>query len=119
VSATCCCIINRNACAAGEPLLLDNADFCGYNLRRIAEHDLSAVVDANDVADIPDIPDMPTSAAPRFTAPAADPDAIADVSKGVAVSGVIFQLAACIVMGLLGYYLYNDMQLPMFCGGCQ
>lgn len=79
----------------------------------------TGAADANDVADIPDIPDMPTSAAPRFTAPAADPDAIPDVSKGVAVSGVIFQLAACIVMGLLGYYLYNDMQLPMFCGGCQ
>jgi hypothetical protein len=79
----------------------------------------TGAADANDVADIPDIPDMPTSAAPRFTAPAADSDAIADVSKGVAVSGVIFQLAACIVMGLLGYYLYNDMQLPMFCGGCQ
>lgn len=75
--------------------------------------------DTGDVADIPDIPDMPASAAPRFSAPAADPDAIADVSKGVAVSGVIFQIAACIVMGLLGYYLYNDMQLPMFCGGCQ
>lgn len=68
-----------------------------------------------EVADIADIPDIPAA---KFNPPAADPNTVPDVSKGVSIAGVIFQIAACVVMGVLGYYLYNDMQLPMFCGGC-
>ena len=63
-----------------------------------------------DVADIKDIP----AATSTTTAPAGIPD----VPKGVAVTGIIFQLAACAVIGVLGWWLWNDFNLPHYCGGC-
>jgi len=72
---------------------------------------------SGDVADIPDIPDMPANQQ-RFAAPAVPADAIADVSKGTNIASIVFQIAACVVIGLLGYYLYQDANLPLFCGGC-
>ncbi len=63
--------------------------------------------------DIPDIPtNVPNQAQPL---PA---DVIPTVSKGVAITGLILQFAACAVIGLLAYKLYLDTQLPLFCGGC-
>lgn len=63
--------------------------------------------------DIPDIPfNAPNSAQPL---PA---NVIPTVSKGVAITGLIFQFAACAVICLLAYKLYLDTQLPLFCGGC-
>jgi len=75
--------------------------------------------EGGDVADIPDIPDMPAASAP--TAPAAAPmptNAVPSLSKGATITGIIFQIAACVVVGALAYYLYLDAQLPLFCGGC-
>lgn len=66
------------------------------------------------VDDIPDMPETAASAAPAKLAP----DMVPSVPKGVAVTGLIFQFAACAVIGLLAYYLYLDTQLPIFCGGC-
>lgn len=76
--------------------------------------------EGGDVADIPDIPDMPaaTSAA---AAPAAAPvptNAVPSLSTGATITGIVFQLAACVVIGALGYFLFLDAQLPLFCGGC-
>jgi len=78
-----------------------------------------APAEGGDVADIPDIPDMPANAAPA--APAAAPvpaNAVPSLSKGATITGIIFQLAACVVIGALAYFLYLDAKLPLFCGGC-
>jgi hypothetical protein len=45
-------------------------------------------------------------------------NAVPSLSKGVTITGIIFQVAACVVVGALAYYLYLDAQLPLFCGGC-
>jgi len=74
--------------------------------------------EGGDVADIPDIPDMP-AAAPA--APAAAPvpaNVVPSLSTGATITGIVFQLAACVVIGALGYFLLLDAQLPLFCGGC-
>ena len=76
--------------------------------------------EGGDVADIPDIPDIP-AAAPAAAAPAAAPvpaNAVPSLSTGATITGIVFQLAACVVIGALGYFLLLDAQLPLFCGGC-
>lgn len=70
-----------------------------------------------DLPDIADIPDMPAPAAAAVSSSDSS-DEIADVSKAVGLVSVIVQLAACAAVGALGYFLYQDMQLPVFCGGC-
>jgi hypothetical protein len=45
-------------------------------------------------------------------------NAVPSLSKGATITGIIFQIAACVVVGALAYYLYLDAQLPLFCGGC-
>ena len=76
--------------------------------------------EGGDVADIPDIPDMPAAGgAPAVSAAAQVPaNAVPSLSKGATITGIVFQLAACIVVGALAYYLYLDAKLPLFCGGC-
>lgn len=75
--------------------------------------------EGGDVADIPDIPDMPAAGAPAVSAAAPVPaNAVPSLSKGVTITGIVFQLAACVVIGALGYFLLLDAQLPLFCGGC-
>ena len=75
--------------------------------------------EGGDVADIPDIPDMPAAGAPAVSAAAPVPaNAVPSLSKGATITGIIFQVAACVVVGALAYYLYLDAQLPLFCGGC-
>lgn len=76
--------------------------------------------EGGDVADIPDIPDMP-AVAPAVPAAVSTPmpaNAVPSLSKAVTITGMIFQLAACVVVGALAYFLYLDAQLPLFCGGC-
>ena len=80
----------------------------------------AAPAEGGDVADIPDIPEMPTA---TTMAPVAEPtpmpaNAVPSLSKGVTITGIIFQIAACVVVGALAYFLYLDAQLPLFCGGC-
>lgn len=69
-----------------------------------------------EVADIADIPDLPAETAP--VAPVAAANTVPDVPKAVAVIGLLLQLAACGVIGALVWFLYQDTQLPLFCGGC-
>ena len=79
----------------------------------------SPSAEGGDVADIPDIPDMPTAAPATPAAVAPMPaNAVPSLSKAVTITGIIFQLAACVVVGALAYFLYLDAQLPLFCGGC-
>ena len=73
--------------------------------------------EVSDIPDIADIPDMPSNQQ-KFAPQAIPADAIPDVSKGVNIASVIFQIAACAVIGFLGYCLYQDANLPLFCGGC-
>lgn len=76
--------------------------------------------EGGDVADIPavaDIPDMPASQ-PNFAPVTVPTNAIPDVSKGCNIMSILIQLAACVVIGFLGYYLYQDGQLPLYAGGC-
>jgi hypothetical protein len=61
------------------------------------------------------------AAAPAAAAPAAAPvpaNAVPSLSTGATITGIVFQLAACVVIGALGYFLFLDAQLPLFCGGC-
>ena len=81
--------------------------------------DAAPAGEGGDVADIPDIPDMPAAATPAPAAAAPMPaNAVPSLSKGVTITGIIFQIAACVVVGALAYFLYLDAQLPLFCGGC-
>lgn len=76
--------------------------------------------EGGEVADMPavaDIPDMP-AAQPNFAPVSVPANAIPDVSKGCNVMSILIQLAACVVIGFLGYYLYQDGQLPLYAGGC-
>lgn len=65
-----------------------------------------------DVADIPDIPDIPAVAA--LPPVGAANDTVADVPAIVGVIGVIAQAAACVVIGALAWFLYQDAQIPLF-----
>lgn len=73
------------------------------------------VGDLPPVDNIEDIPPVDDVAAKSASLPA---DAVPAVSKTVAVIGLIAQLAACAVVGVLAYYLYQDCLLPLYCGGC-
>jgi len=78
----------------------------------------AAPAEGDAVADIPDVPDMQATA-PAVPAAAPMPaNAVPSLSKGATITGIIFQLAACVVVGALAYFLYLDAQLPLFCGGC-
>lgn len=66
-----------------------------------------------DIPDIPDIPAMPTNV-PAFAAPSASGDTVPDVPPAVATLGVVAQLAACIVMGALAWFLYQDSTISLF-----
>jgi len=79
-----------------------------------------APTEGGEVADmtaVTDIPDMPASQ-PKFAPAPVSADAISDVPKGVNIASIIVQIAACAAIGFLGYCLYQDVQLPLFCGGC-
>lgn len=65
---------------------------------------------SGEVADIPDIPDMP----PTAPVPTAAKEAPAGVGTIIAI---VVKLAATIAMGALVWYLYENAQLPTFCGG--
>ena len=61
---------------------------------------------------------MPTVTGPKFAPASAQAGTIPDVPKGVAILGLLVQIAACVAVGFLGYMLYQDAQMPLFCGGC-
>ncbi len=70
----------------------------------------SAAPTSGEVADIPDIPDMPPSA----PVPTVAKEAPAGIGTIIAIA---VKLAATIAMGALVWYLYENAQLPTFCGG--
>lgn len=72
----------------------------------------AATAPAADVADIPDIPDIP-AVAPLSPVGAAG-DTVSDVPAIVGVISVIAQAAACVVIGALAWFLYQDAQVPLF-----
>ena len=67
---------------------------------------------AADAGEVADIPDLPTVTAAPVAAPAGD--RVADVSSGLALTSLIFQIAACLVMGFLAYKLYFDTTVSPF-----
>ena len=77
--------------------------------------DSAAEADAS-AEDVPEVADMPAPA--PLAAPRPAGDTVPDVPKAMGIVGIILQLAACVTMGALGYYLLQDAQLPLFCGGC-
>ena len=63
------------------------------------------------VADIPDIPNAVVPPMPVASAPASEgPEWLWTLSS-------IIQAAACVAIGMLAWYLYENAQLPTFCGG--
>lgn len=69
-----------------------------------------ALAPVADVADIPDIPDMPAASLP----PVSSGDTVADVPAVLGIIGVVVQVAACVAMGALAWFLYQDVQIPLF-----
>jgi hypothetical protein len=88
-----------------------------FGVKKTGEPPAGAEGAVADMPEVADIPDMPASQ-PKFAAPAIPADAIPDVSKGTNITSIIFQIAACAVIGFLGYCLYQDLNLPLYCGGC-
>lgn len=78
----------------------------------------NAGVAEEEVAEIPaeDESLPPTAGAPLPLKP--NVGAGDEVSHSASVFSLIVQVAACIVVGYLGWLLYQDWLLPMFCGGC-
>lgn len=67
--------------------------------------------EGGDIPEIADIPEMPM-------APVAPvPQAGSDVPAWFTGLSAAIGLAACVVVGALAYYLYENAQLPTFCGG--
>lgn len=62
----------------------------------------------DEVADIPDIPNLPPAA------PVAAPAGEAAVTGAFAIVSLIAQVAACIAMGALAWFLYVNTTTPMF-----
>lgn len=70
-----------------------------------------APASSDSVADIPDIAEMPTVAAlPTVEAPKA---VVADVPVFVTIVSMAVQIAACVAMGALAWFLYQDAALPV------
>ena len=63
------------------------------------------------VAEIPDIP----ANVPAYSAPAAAP--VSESPAWVWTLSAIVQFAACVAIGVLVWFLYENSQLPTFCGG--
>lgn len=71
---------------------------------------------------VPDLPPVEGSESqvPALEMPAVPtlpPDRIVDVPKGLQAWSLLLQIAACAVMGFLGYCLYEMTQLPCYLGG--
>jgi len=63
------------------------------------------------VADIADIPELPSAPVPVAAAPASD------VPSWVMTLSTLLQIAACVAIGALAWFLYENAQLPPYCGG--
>ena len=59
-----------------------------------------------DVADIPDIPSMPQAPVPV--------QAVDDVAGWLQTLSMIVQLAACVAIGVLAWFLYQNTQTNYF-----
>ncbi len=66
-----------------------------------------------DIADIPDIPDIPVAPLPPV-----DTAQNSDVPGWASALGVIVEIAASVAIAALAWFLYQDFQLPLYCGGC-
>jgi hypothetical protein len=66
---------------------------------------------AGEVADIPEIADIPPM--PAF-APVAQAPASSDGPAWLCTLSAVVQLAACLAMGALAWYLYQNTQISMF-----
>lgn len=65
--------------------------------------------DVGEVADIPELPPVPTLA-PQ----GGGEKTVKDVPAGVAVVSIIVQFAACVAIGALAWFLYQDTQIAPF-----
>ena len=69
----------------------------------------AAPAEGGEVADIPDIPAMPA-------VPVSMP--VEEKTTFGTVFTVLVSLAACVAIGALAWFLYQDCTLDFFCGGC-
>ena len=67
---------------------------------------------ADAVADIADIPNMPAAPAPAAAAPAA-----VEGPAWLWTMSALLQFAACVAIGALAWFLWENTQLPTYCGG--
>ncbi len=72
-----------------------------------------APVESSSDGEVADIPDLPQVAAPvpQKVVPQEDPFAV-----GATIAAIV-KLVATVVLGVLVYYLYQNTQLPLSCGG--
>ena len=91
------------------------------SLAKTAEvKDVPSLHEAVTVADIPDLPenDAALAAIPQAPmAPQVPPGRIVEVPKGLQGWSMTVQLAACVTIGVLVYFLYLKTQLPLYLGG--
>ncbi len=73
------------------------------------------VANLPEVADIPDLP--PVAPMAPVAANECPPDRIPDVAPGLQLTTLLFQIAACTVMGFLAWKLYEVTQTPAYTGG--
>ena len=72
----------------------------------------AAPADGEKVADIADIPNIPDVPAPAVAAPAA-----VEGPAWLWTMSALLQFAACVAIGALVWFLYENTQLPTYCGG--
>lgn len=74
-----------------------------------------------DVPEVADIPDMPAENVPAMAPVAAGPlpaNQVPAVGGAWGVVGLLVEIAACIVIGVVAYCLFQDCRMPLWCGGC-
>ena len=74
----------------------------------------AAAAEASAEDAVADIPDIPTNVS-AFSAPTAAP--ASESPSWVWTLSAIVQFAACVAIGALAWFLYENSQLPTFCGG--
>ena len=72
----------------------------------------AAPADGEKVADIADIPNIPDVPAPAAAAPAA-----VEGPAWLWTMSALLQFAACVAIGALAWFLWENTQLPTYCGG--
>ena len=79
-----------------------------FGIKKPVQQEAAAPADG-EVADIPEMPAVPLAPQPVRV--------VSDVPAWATTLSALVQIAACVAVAALVWYLYKDAQLPTFCGG--